>query len=154
MTWYEIAQAWIAGATLPVTAVFLILFARPSEKWWATWFGRSLFLLALGVFAYSSATVLWRAFGDYPGRPAVLVLSTTLVFVAMVIRTAVLWQSQRHGKRFPSLGDAVTAVEALRAFEELARHVEHLTPCPDPACVAVRARMVDIAHRLPTHDHR
>lgn len=99
MTWYETTQMWIATATLPVTVAFLALFMRPSERWWTTWFGWSLFLLACGVLAYSTATVLWRHFGDYPGRPAVLILATLLVFVAMCIRTVVLWRTQRAERK-------------------------------------------------------
>lgn len=97
MTWYETTQAYIAAATLPVTLVFLGLFLR--ERWWATWFGWSLMLLALGVFAYSATTVLWRTLGEYPGRPALLIVATTFVLVAMTIRTAVLWRTQRKDRR-------------------------------------------------------
>ena len=95
MTWYESAQTVIAFATLPVTAYFLFLFAKPSERWWATPFGRSLMLLAVGVFLYSSATVMWRLFGDYPWRPFMLLGATGSAFVAMLIRTVVLHNAQK-----------------------------------------------------------
>ena len=153
MTWYETAQGIIAAATLPVTVLFLVLFCRPSERWWSTWFGRSLFVLALGVLAYSSATVMYRAFGDYLGRPVLLLASTSLVFVAMVIRTVVLWRSQRGGRRLPDIADAPTAARMLRDFDAIARHIEHLEPCGNPDCGPIRDRMVEIAHRLPSHQH-
>lgn len=95
MTWYETLQGWIAFATLPVAAGFIWLFGRPSERWWVTWFGRSLMLLAVGVFAYALSVVLYRSFGDYPGRPALLLTAQTLVLLAMGIRTWVLWRAQR-----------------------------------------------------------
>lgn len=154
MTWYETTQGVIAAATLPVTLLFLVLFCRPSERWWATWFGRSLFLLALGVLAYSSATVLWRAFGDYPGRPAVLIAATTLVFVAMVIRTAVLWHSQRlgHRRKFAHIGDALVLVDVVRDFEGAVQRIERLEPCPNPECMTFRAELIAMARRLP-HQH-
>lgn len=153
MTWYELTQAWIAAATLPVTLAFLILFCRPSERWWGTWFGRSLFLLALGVLSYSATTVLWRLFGDYPGRPVLLIASTLLVLIAMTIRTGVLWHSQRAGspRRFGHIGDAIVVAEVVRDFEATVRRIEQLEPCPNPDCMAFRARLIDMAHRLPTH---
>lgn len=95
MTWYETLQGWIAFVTLPVAAVFIVLFGRPSERWWVTGFGRSLMLLAVGVFAYALSVVLFRAFGDYPGRPVLLLTAQSLVLVAMTIRTWVLWRAQR-----------------------------------------------------------
>lgn len=153
MTWYEYAQGWIAGATLPVTLAFLVLFTRRTERWWTTWFGRSLFLLALGVLLYSATTVLYRTVGDYPGRPGLLIASTALVFVAMTIRTVVLWRSQRTGHRLPNIADAPIAASVLRDFDAIARHIEHLDPCPDPQCVRIRGELVDLAHRLPNHQH-
>lgn len=98
MTWYETLQGWIAFATLPVAAGFIGLFGRPSERWWVTWFGRSLMLLAVGVFAYALSVVLYRSFGDYPGRPALLLTAQTLVLLAMGIRTWVLWRAQRRDR--------------------------------------------------------
>lgn len=98
MTWYETLQGWIAFATLPVAAVFIGLFVRPSERWWVTGFGRSLMLLAVGVFAYALSVALFRAFGDYPGRPALLLTAQSLVLVAMTIRTWVLWRAQRSDR--------------------------------------------------------
>lgn len=152
MTWYETAQAWIATATLPVSVVFLVLFARPSEHWWATWFGRSLMLLALGVFAYSCATVLYRFLGDYPGRPFVLLFSTTAVFLAMSIRTGVLWHSQRKGRRrYARISDALVIVDVVRDFEDAVHRIETLEPCPNPECMAERANFIELAHRLPNH---
>lgn len=154
MTWYEAAQAWIATATLPVSVVFLLLFARPSEHWWATWFGRSLMLLALGVLAYSCATVLYRWFGDYPGRPFVLLFSTTAVFLAMSIRTGVLWRSQRKGRRrYARISDALVVVDVVRDFEDAVHRIEHLEPCPNPECMAFRSELIDMARQLPSHNH-
>lgn len=153
MTWYETTQTWIAGATLPVTLAFLLLFCRPSERWWTTWFGRSLFLLALGVFAYSATTVLWRLFGEYPGRAALLILATSLVLVAMTIRLVVLVQSQWKGhRRFATIGDAIALVEVMRHFEETVHAIEHLDPCPNPDCMAFRAQLIDLARELPGHN--
>lgn len=153
MTWYEVTQGVIAAATLPVTIIFLVLFCRPSERWWSTWFGRSLFALALGVLLYSTGTVLYRFVGDYPLRPAVMVGATSLVFAAMVTRTAVLWRSQHTGRRLPSIADAPNAAEVIQHFDELVRYVEHLEDCPTPECQDIRARMVGIAHTLPNHHH-
>lgn len=155
MTWYESAQTWIAAATLPVTVVFLALFCRPSERWWTTWFGRSLFLLALGVLSYSAATVLYRTVGDYPARPALLIASTSCVFVAMTIRTAVLWASQRKGhRRLADFGDALALIDVVRDFENAVERIEALEPCPNPDCMAFRSELIDMAHRLPTHNHQ
>lgn len=154
MTWYEAAQGWIAAATFPVSVVFLILFCRPTEHWWATWFGRSLFLLGVGVCAYSAATVLYRWHGDYPGRPFLLLFSTSSVFVAMAIRTGVLWHSQRKGRhRYARISDALVIVDVVRDFEDAVHRIEHLEPCPNPDCMAFRAELVDMAHRLPSHNH-
>lgn len=152
MTWYELTQALIAAATLPVTLAFLVLFCRPSERWWTTWFGRSLFTLALGVLTYSATTVLYRFGGEYPGRPGLLIASTLLVFAAMLTRTIVLWHSQRHGRR-PSIADAPAVAEVVQDFDAIVRHVEALKPCPDPECIRIRAELVAIAHRLPHHKH-
>lgn len=155
MTWYETAQGGIAGATLPVTVAFLVMFCRPSERWWATWFGRSLFLLALGVLFYSLSTVLYRTLGDYPARPALLIASTSCVFVAMTIRTVVLWASQRAGRRrLADIGDALVLVDVVRDFENAVNRIEHLDPCPNPDCMAFRAELIGMAHRLPTHQHQ
>lgn len=151
-TWYEIAQAWIAAATLPITLAFLILFMRPSERWWATWFGWSLLLLALGVFSYSLATVLYRFLGDYPGRPAVLIGSTILVFLAMAIRTVVLWRTQRgHHRGHSSLSDALAVVDVVREFEIAVARIEALEPCPNPECNFERSELIRIARKLPSH---
>ena len=98
MTWYETLQGWIAFVTLPVAAVFIVLFGRPSERWWVTGFGRSLMLLAVGVFAYALSVVLYRFFGDYSGRPFVLLAAQSLVLVAMLMRTWVLWRAQRSDR--------------------------------------------------------
>lgn len=95
MTHAEQIQTALALLTLPVAVTFIVLFGRPSEGWWRTWFGRSLMILAIGVASNSTVTVLYRFLGEYPGRDVLLVFSSAAILVAMVIRTIVLRDAQR-----------------------------------------------------------
>lgn len=89
----EGAQRLIATATLPVAATFIWLYS--TDGWWKSWFGRSLMLLATSVLAYALAVVLYRSYGDYPGRTALLLVATGGTFLAMLLRTMVLWSIKR-----------------------------------------------------------
>lgn len=101
LTWgAEAVQGNVAFLTLPVAACFMYLYAR--DPWWSTWFGRSLMLIAVAIFVACVATVLFRRFGDYPGRDLMLIVSADLTFVAMVSRTLVLRREQRADRHDPT----------------------------------------------------
>jgi hypothetical protein len=89
----ERVQGNVALLTLPVSLWFMSLYAR--DPWWKSWFGRSLMLIAVAIAVDASATVLFREFGDYPGREVMLIVSADLTFLAMLIRTLVL-RAEQH----------------------------------------------------------
>lgn len=89
----ERVQGNVAAMTLPVTVWFVSLYAR--DPWWRSWFGRSLMLIAVAVFLYTLSVVLFRNYGDYPGRDIMLVASADATFLAMLVRTLVLRSEQK-----------------------------------------------------------
>jgi hypothetical protein len=89
----EQVQGNVAFLTLPVSVWFMSLYAR--DPWWKSWFGRSLMLIAVAISVDVAATVLFRRFGDYPGRDVMLIVSADLTFLAMLIRTLVLRAEQK-----------------------------------------------------------
>lgn len=93
----ERVQANVAILTLPVSVWFIVLYSR--DPWWKTWFGRSLMLIAVAVTIYTLSTILFRNFGDYPGRDVMLVASADITFAAMLMRTLVLRSAQRDDHR-------------------------------------------------------
>lgn len=92
----EVVQTYIASLTLVTAVIFSALFAR--DPWWKTWFGRSLMLIAFALFLDSLATVLFRRFGEYPGRPFMLIISANVALAAMVMRTLVLRAAQKRDR--------------------------------------------------------
>lgn len=93
----ERVQGNLAVLTLVWSLWFVWLFK--SDPWWRTWFGRSLMLLALGLLLQETAIVLFRQFGDYPGREVLIVVAQDVILAAMVIRTLVLRDAQRRDDR-------------------------------------------------------
>lgn len=83
----------IALCTLPVAVAFIWLYA--TDGWYYTWFGRSLMLLAVAVLAYTVAAALLRTLGEFELRGALLVFATGGTFLAMLIRTMVLWNVRK-----------------------------------------------------------
>lgn len=80
--------------TLPAALVFIWRYAR--DPWWRTMFGVSLMLIAVAVLLYSLASIAFRIWGpDYIGRPVLLPAASGMTFVAMTLRTVVLWRLQR-----------------------------------------------------------
>lgn len=93
-TWgAEKVQGRVAVLTAATAVVFIALYSR--DPWWKSWFGRSLMLVAVAFFLYGLSVVLFRNFGDYPGRDVLIVVAQDASFAAMVMRTAVLWGAQR-----------------------------------------------------------
>jgi hypothetical protein len=86
---YEDVTLWVAVATLLVAAAFIALYS--TDVWWTTWFGRSLMLLEISVVMYAVAIVLLRLYGDYPWRNVLLLFATGGTFLALLLRTMVLW---------------------------------------------------------------
>lgn len=93
-------QLWIAVPAIAVTIVFIGMFARPSERWWKTMFGTSLMLLAVAILIAETTVVLFRIYGpEYYGRDVLRVTAQCMTFVAMALRTWVLFSAQRHDRR-------------------------------------------------------
>lgn len=99
MTLADHLQLWIAITTLPVSAYFIYMFAKPSERFWRSMFGVSLMLIAIAIFWAELSVVLYRIFGfDYTGRDIIRVGSQALTLIAMSLRTFVLDRAQRQDK--------------------------------------------------------
>ena len=81
-------QTVCATYTIPFAVWFLVLYSR--EPWWRSAFPASLVAIAVAVLLYSLSVVLFRLFGDYPGRDTMLILSSLMTLVAMATRTLVL----------------------------------------------------------------
>lgn len=92
----ELIQGWIAAINIPVCLYFIRLLGKRAERWWTTWFGVSLMYIALHLLVYSTSVVLFRVFGEYPGRDYMLLLSPIIAITAMATRSYVLWASQRQ----------------------------------------------------------
>lgn len=100
MTVPETISFVFAAATLPVALLFIWRYSR--DLWWRTPFGWSVMLIAVAVVLYSLSSILFRLFGpEYFGRPLLLPLSAAATFVAMLLRTLVLWQVQKYDRRAP-----------------------------------------------------
>lgn len=94
----EQVQGRMYVATAFVALVFMALYSR--DPWWKTAFGRSLMLLAFSMFVLGVSVVLFRFVGpDYFGRPVVIIFVADSVFLAMCMRTVVLWNAQRRDRR-------------------------------------------------------
>jgi hypothetical protein len=150
LAWYETTQLWIAAATLLVSTFFIGLYSR--EQWHRTTFGWSIMLVALAFFSYSLATILYRVFGDYSGRPVMLLFATSLGLVAMTTRTYVLLVRQRRDARKPHVGDPDDIIDAIGDLQEAVRRIQALEPCPNPDCMAERAALIATINRLPLHE--
>lgn len=92
----EGVQARVYVATAFVALVFMLLYNR--DPWWRNWFGRSLQLLAFAVFLWGVSVVLYRVFGDYPGRSVLIIVVADATLLAMCTRTVVLWAAQRRDR--------------------------------------------------------
>lgn len=99
MTTADHLQLWMAVICLPITALFIYMFGKPSERWWRSWFGISLMLLAIAIFWAELSVVLFRFWGmEYYGRDIIRVGAQFLTLTAMGLRTWVLFVAQRHDK--------------------------------------------------------
>lgn len=97
-------QLTIAIITLAPAIIFIVLYGR--EKWWRSWFGISLMLMAVAILGACCSAILFRIFGaDYLGRPYFLVFTSSLTFVAMTARTFVLAAAQMGDRRAAMRGD-------------------------------------------------
>lgn len=95
MTLPEKIQTVFALATIVPSLLFIALFARPSERWWRSWFGVSLMMIAVVLVEYAVSTALFRLYGvNYPGRDFVIVSTSLLAFTAISLRTWVLARAQ------------------------------------------------------------
>lgn len=92
----ERVQGNVAVLTLAWSVWFMWIYSR--DPWWRTWFGRSLMLLAVGLTLQEASVVLFRNFGDYPGRELLIVITQDVILAAMVIRTIVLRDAQRNDR--------------------------------------------------------
>lgn len=93
----ERIQLAFAIATLPWALGFIWEYSK--DPWYKTWFGRSLMMIAVAVLLASTSAILFRLFGpDYWGRPALLIGSSGLTFLAMLTRTLVLRWLQSQDK--------------------------------------------------------
>jgi hypothetical protein len=99
----EKTQLIITIPTWFVTIGFIVLYSRRGERWYRSWFGISLMLIAWAVLAYTTSVILFRLFGPgYPGRDWLLVGSALLTLVAMLMRTAVLAAAQHDDRKHRS----------------------------------------------------
>lgn len=99
MTFGEVWSTVASALTLPAVVAFVALYAKPSERWWRSWFGWSLMLMAVAIGLSCLATVLFRIVGHpYPGRDVLLIVGSTVTLVAMVMRTGVLLRAQRRDR--------------------------------------------------------
>lgn len=100
MTTGEVIQTYAAWLTIPASLWFIWLYSKPSERWWQSWFGWSLMLMAAAVGLDALATVLFRTNGGpYPGRDVLLSIASVVALVAMVMRALVLRAAQRSDSR-------------------------------------------------------
>lgn len=100
MTAAEQISTCFALATLVPAVVFVVLYARPSERWWRSWFGISLMMIAVVLIEYSLSTALFRLYGPfYTGRDFVIVSTSVLAFTAISVRSWVLLKAQWHDFR-------------------------------------------------------
>jgi hypothetical protein len=96
----EKAQLIITMPTWFVTVSFIVLYSRRGERWYRSWFGISLMLIAWAVLAYTTSVILFRLYGPgYLGRDWLLVGSALLTLVAMLMRTAVLAAAQHDDRK-------------------------------------------------------
>lgn len=79
----------IALANIVVSATFVWLYS--TDVWWTSWFGRSLVLLAVAVIANSAVVALRQTVGDFDGSHSLLIVSYGAIFLALALRTMVLW---------------------------------------------------------------
>lgn len=99
MTLADHLQLWMAIACLPITAYFIYMFGKPSERFWRSWFGISLMLIAVAIFWAELSVVLFRFYGfDYVGRDVIRVGAQALTLTAMGLRTWVLHVAQHHDR--------------------------------------------------------
>lgn len=97
MTLADHLQLGMALLCLPVTAYFIYMFGKPSERFWRSWFGISLMLLAVAIFIAELSVVLFRFYGlDYYGRDVIRVSAQAMTLIAMGLRTWVLHVAQHH----------------------------------------------------------